>query len=107
MKSLKLQFVKVGSFVRVNNALSVVATVLALNGAACVSEAHAQSRTCSCMGATVSYNTIQCSRPNGETFNATQICWTRKVLGTNESCGTVCEAAINVCAGRHGFCSDL
>lgn len=64
----------------------------------------AGNQHCTCNGATTSYTQIDCAGPNGTKFKATKTCWTKKVLETGASCGTVCEADINVCAGNHGTC---
>lgn len=64
---------------------------------------------CTCLGATKTVKTVQCKDPmTGQIQNKSQNCFTKKVLGTNQDCGTVCDSAFNVCRGvTHETCSDL
>jgi hypothetical protein len=64
---------------------------------------------CTCLGATKTVKTVQCKDPTtGQTQNKSQNCFTKKILGTNQDCGTVCDSQFNVCRGvTHETCSDL
>jgi hypothetical protein len=56
------------------------------------------------MGADTFYQDVPCKRPDGSSFKAKQQCWHKKSMETGKTCQTVCEAAINVCDGKHGKC---
>lgn len=98
---------------KLKNQMQALKTLLAMAGlvvggaglTGCEPRAEAQVEHCTCMGATTSYKSIDCVGPNGSTFKATQTCWTKHSLESGKVCGTVCEAAINVCRGVHGQCN--
>ena len=64
------------------------------------SAAQAGSDQCSCTGATTSYSQVQCEIASGGAIYKPQRCYTKHLAGTNQSCGTSCEPAENVCASR-------
>lgn len=60
---------------------------------------------CLCLGATTTSRQIDCGS-HGTSVKETQKCWTKKVQGTGESCSTVCESQVAVCAHVHSQCGD-
>jgi hypothetical protein len=65
----------------------------------------AQTNQCSCVGATMSTHEISCKGADGKEFKKTQVCWTKKMLGTNQECGTFCDSEYSVCNGTaRGVC---
>jgi hypothetical protein len=57
------------------------------------------NQQCTCLGATRSTNQVSCKSPSGQEVKKTQVCWTKKVLGTSTACGTVCDSVFTVCDG--------
>lgn len=60
----------------------------------------ASAGQCGCAGATTTYRQAECYAASGGSWYRPQLCYVKRLAGSGEICGTVCDTVENACAGQ-------